>query len=175
MIVCKFFSINVVNKFRLSKNSGYGSQEKAWCQGLTNSYFKLWISLLNLIRRMRFFQNWWTFLALYFVSIQFLHMFLYIVTSTRHSVEKKNRHQKGTRLLFGGGGRRGRWGSVISFLVLFLFFSRIKLKICGMINMMNTIAQWLNINIFNTLIFLKTRHAGFETLQRSTVLCFKCQ
>ena len=44
-----------------------------------------------------------------------------------------------------------------------------------MINMMNTIAQWLNINIFNTLIFLKTRHAGFETLQRSRVLGFKCQ
>ena len=38
---------------------------------------------------MRFFQNCWTFLALYFVSIQFLHMFLYIVTSNRHNVEKK--------------------------------------------------------------------------------------
>ena len=35
------------------------------------------------------FQNWSTFLALHFVSIQFLHMFLYIVTSTRHSVDKK--------------------------------------------------------------------------------------
>ena len=58
-------------------------------------------------------------------------MFLYIVTSTRHSVDKK-------KFLEGKEGEVRLSNFIFGFVSF--FFSKIKLKICGTINMMNTIA-----------------------------------
>ena len=67
-------------------------------------------------------------------------MFLYIVTSTRHSVDKKKSPLERHSAHF----LRGKEGEVrlSNFIFGFVsfFFSKIKLKTCGTINMMNTIA-----------------------------------
>ena len=69
-------------------------------------------------------------------------MFLYIVTSTRHSVDKKKspleRHS--AHFLRGKEGEVRLSNFIFGFVFLFVLFSKIKLKICGTINMMNTIA-----------------------------------
>ena len=67
-------------------------------------------------------------------------MFLYIITSTRHSVDKKKSPLERHSAHF----LRGKEGEVrlSNFIFGFVsfFFSKIKLKICGTINMMNTTA-----------------------------------